>query len=766
MRHYRQMTMRELRHFAYQLIVVCLAFSFAAAYEPVPTGDHRYGYLSPVDGSLQFYHVYVPASYDPTHPTPVVFSLHGFGGRTGPAGDGWRGRWADASTWLLVRPDGRGNQNWDGIGEDDIFHVLADMRLSTPDHPAFNVDGDRLYAEGGSMGGHGAFRLATRHAGTFAAVAPVAGWTTHSEFYRHWYDTSSSDLGGGYTDPARVSLLETASSLNQAENALWCPMFVTYDLNDGVNPPRNARDMVRRIRGAGGVHVTALEGRGGHCGSYDIEKNLRFFRGKTLNRWPRTVRLTTNTLRHNRAHWMTIDRLRVLNQWARVEAAVDKQRITVTCRNILAFGLDLDSELVDMDAPVAIQIDGREPIKAKPGPHLSFEARLNDHLGIAEWALVDQPGWNASPGEIRKTHALAGPIDDAFRSRFTVIYGAQPGSRRVMAGTDRDDALRFAAEWNGWMTLHWGNQQPADQRRTDWWRQPYPFRPGSHVHPDTLLVTPLPDTDFTLESLPDDRNLVLFGDPGSNWIMAHLAERLPIQVAHDGATGVRVQCGARVYSGDYVNYFFIAPNPLAPRHYVVMARGHLSSVIDANRSGARQVGKDLEALPFYWPDYVIWDARRQPGPTVQAPLRYLPDTFLDAGYFGADWQLCRSAPVPRISVEGEKVRWRNSLHSPARVRISANAIPGGFGVAGIEYKVNEGVWNPYREPLSVSADGSVTVSARARCDNGQYVYLPHGSTVRGVAAPGNMSEERRISFELREGRSVWNRFKGLFGGDE
>ena len=154
--------MRKLPNFAFPLIVTCLAFAVAAAYEPVPTGDHRYGYLSPVDGSLQFYHVYVPAFYDPTQPTPVVFSLHGFGGRTGPAGGGLHGRWADANAWLLVRPDGRGNQNWDGIGEDDIFHVLADMRRSTPDHAAFNIDGERLYAEGFSMGGHGAFRLATR----------------------------------------------------------------------------------------------------------------------------------------------------------------------------------------------------------------------------------------------------------------------------------------------------------------------------------------------------------------------------------------------------------------------------------------------------------------------------------------------------------------------------------------------------------------------------------------------------------------------------
>ena len=410
-----------------------------------------------------------------------------------------------------------------------------------------------------------------------------------------------------------------------------------------------------------------------------------------------------------------------------------------------------------MSSTVMVQVGGCEPVEAQARPRLFFEARLDDQLGLAGWELVD-----SCTNALRKTHELAGPIDDAFRSRFTVIYGAQPGSRRAAAGLDRDDALRFAAEWNGWMTLHWRNQRPPGKRRRDWWRQPYPFRPGPHVHPDTLLVTPRPDTDFTLATLPRDRNLVLFGDPGSNWIISHLAERLPIRVACRGQDGVRVRCGPRSYCGDHVNYFFVAPNPLAETHYVVLARGYLSSRIDADRHGARQVGKDLEALPFYWPDYVIWDARREPGPTVQAPLRYLPDTFLDAGFFGEDWQLCRDAPLPRITVEGKKVRWGDAWYSPARVHIAANAVPGGFGVAGFEYRLNDGAWTEYRRPFPGAADGPVTISARARCNNGQYVYMPHGNTVRGVASPGNMSDECRMSLELRERKSLWRRLSALF----
>ena len=70
---------------------------------------------------------------------------------------------------------------------------------------------------------------------------------------------------------------------------------------------------------------------------------------------------------------------------------------------------------------------------------------------------------------------------------------------------------------------------------------------------------------------------------------------------------------------------------MPPTRYVVVSRGYLSSDIDPSVYTAWNVGKDLEALPFYWPDYVVWDARSEPAPTVQTPLKYLPDAFLDAG---------------------------------------------------------------------------------------------------------------------------------------
>ena len=481
---------RLIRGALLPLCVVLLGVSWARAYEVARPGNRLCYYLSPVDGSRQPYYVYVPDSYDPRRSTPVVFSLHGFGGRTGPAAGGWRARWADAHTWLIVRPDGRGNQNWDGIGEDDIFCVIRDLGETTPYHPAFNVDTTRLYAEGGSMGGHGCFRLATRYPGTFAAVAPVAGWSKFEEFYPHWYDAKDAPRFSAYVDPARRPVLETASSVRQAGNAKWCWMYTTYDVNDGVNPPHNATDVVNAVRGAGGVWFGTKRGSAGHCGSYSSEHNYRFFRDKTVEAWPKTVSYTTNTIRHNRGHWVTVDRLHVQNRWARVEARVEGQDIAVKTGNLLAFSLDLGEQLLDMAEPVTVCVDDASSIQTPAQPRLAFAARLDEGNAISGWELLGEAEGEVEtevetkteaedetpPPGSRKTHDLPGPIDDAFRSRFVVIHGAQPGSPRGRAGVDLRDAQQFAAEWNSWMTLHWGGERPPGHRRGDWQRPPYPFR--------------------------------------------------------------------------------------------------------------------------------------------------------------------------------------------------------------------------------------------------------------------------------------------------
>ena len=61
-------------------------------------------------------------------------------------------------------------------------------------------------------------------------------------------------------------------------------------------------------------------------------------------------------------------------------------------------------------------------------------------------------------------------------------------------------------------------------------------------------------------------NLILWGDPSSNAVLARIAARLPIRWDRDGT----ILAGGKTYPAGTSVPVFLYPNPLAPSHYVVV----------------------------------------------------------------------------------------------------------------------------------------------------------------------------------------------------
>jgi len=125
------------------------------------------------------YTLFVPDSYDPLVPTPLVFGLHG-GGRGGADGKlvVGSGREAmpfyrdlcDRRGWICVCPTAVVG-GWGQRENDDLVDaVLEEIQL------LYNVDENRIYLTGHSMGGGGSWAQGRRLAGTWAAVAPTASF--------------------------------------------------------------------------------------------------------------------------------------------------------------------------------------------------------------------------------------------------------------------------------------------------------------------------------------------------------------------------------------------------------------------------------------------------------------------------------------------------------------------------------------------------------------------------------------------------------------
>ncbi len=133
------------------------------------------------DGRDRSYRVYVPASYDPTQPTPLVLSLHGFA--SNPRQQEGFSNWdmlADAEGFVVVYPAGTGfPQRWNSGLFDQAEDAVNDVQFLSEliDQVATDlcIDLSRVYINGLSNGGGMSYRFACEMADKVAAFGGVAG---------------------------------------------------------------------------------------------------------------------------------------------------------------------------------------------------------------------------------------------------------------------------------------------------------------------------------------------------------------------------------------------------------------------------------------------------------------------------------------------------------------------------------------------------------------------------------------------------------------
>jgi hypothetical protein len=185
---------------------------------------------------------------------------------------------------------------------------------------------------------------------------------------------------------------------------------------------------------------------------------------------------------------------------------------------------------------------------------------------------------------LHKRHGLQGPIDDAFMDSFIFV---------IPSGTPMNDKV------GSWVA---SEQQHAIEH----WRKQ--FRGEARV---------IKDTELTPEQIANS-NIVLWGDPQSNQVLAKIADKLPLQWSSKG-----LNFANKDYSADQFVPVLIYPNPLNPERYVVLNSSFTFREYDY-LNNARQVAK--------LPDYAIVDL------SVPPNSRY-PGKIADAGFFDEQWKL-------------------------------------------------------------------------------------------------------------------------------
>ncbi|MEI8242172.1 MAG: prolyl oligopeptidase family serine peptidase [bacterium] len=203
----------------------------------VRPGVRLEAYLSVTDDSAQPFLRYLPAGYSPTGSPPLVVFLHGYNPGMELVDDPYipaaLGRIADETGACLVAPFGRGNTDYQGIGEQDVIRVIDEMQAR------YGTDPRRVVLAGHSMGGLGVWCIGARHPDRFNGLLPVSG---RGDFYT-WHSLKPADL-----PPWQRRLVDTQFAAAWAPNLTHLAVLAWHGMQDDLVTFREGRAIFARIQ--------------------------------------------------------------------------------------------------------------------------------------------------------------------------------------------------------------------------------------------------------------------------------------------------------------------------------------------------------------------------------------------------------------------------------------------------------------------------------------------------------------------------------------
>jgi hypothetical protein len=556
----------------------------SAGQSPWTSGKKQiHAYYSAVDGSVQPYAITLPESYDPHKPTRLYVWLHGrqnntteseflFAQQTFRPGNPPVADNGQIQLDCFGRINGAG---WHWAGEADVFEAIAAVEKRFP------IDEKRILIRGFSQGGEGAWHVALHHPDRFAAAEIGAGtWSRRSQMpglepyqlavLKIWENMEEWALNAfnlplaGHDGDAdtQISSIPGPPPGTPSRGQLESSLRARAQLEKEGFPAEGEPDFFH-MKGTPDIFLISQST--GHGTSPLVRQRLDAF----LKEWgdkgqssPDHIRFLTYTTRYNRDYWVTIDALDRLYERADIDARRDDSGYTIQTHNIARL------TLTEMQHAREIQIDGQH-VKIKSAPSITLEK------SAGTWKAA-----KSAMSGLHKQHALQGPIDDAFLDPFLLV---RPTGTPWNAAVN-DQALRSLKHFD----RLWGKY----------------FRGHPFVKDDK---------DVTAADMAK-YHVVLFGDPGSNTLIAKMLAKLPVKWTRETVT-----LAGKPYPASENFPAMIYPNPLHPGKYVVLNTG--LTIPDREYNGDYGMPQ--------WGDYAIVK--------VKADAE-VPD-LVTAGLFDEHWQL-------------------------------------------------------------------------------------------------------------------------------
>lgn len=388
--------------------------------QKLPSGPQVLTFFSDADDTEQPYGLYLPENYDPQKQYPLVIMLHGAGsnhrlslrrvfgksnaqGETDVEATRYFPEWKDVD-YIVASPYARGTAGYQGIPENDVYDVLADVKKR------FSIDEDRIYLTGLSMGGGGTLWIGLTRPDIWAAIAPVC--------------------------PAPPKGAEEL-----AGNALNYPVHIFQGGADPVVKPEGTRAWVKRFEELD-TQINYAEYPGvqhdSWVNAYEGGFIFNYFNNFRRNRYPDRVRFASSQYKYNHAYWVHFDQL-TPGTLAKIDAKfTGPNRLEIATSDLDAFTLNLSGHpKFQKDKSIEITIDGKK-VKVQANDGLS----LSKQKGKWVAARYEAPATAKKPG-------AEGPIFAAFSNRHVYVYGTQgnPSPEELQA---RREIATQAANWSAY----------------------------------------------------------------------------------------------------------------------------------------------------------------------------------------------------------------------------------------------------------------------------------------------------------------------------
>lgn len=501
-------------------------------------------YRSRIDASVQPYAVTLPVGYgkdpsrkwrldvvlhgrDPTL-TEVKF-LHRFNGDQPAPKD---------QAFVQVDVYGRGNNAYRWAGETDVFETLdalfqSERIFGREQH----LDPSRVVLRGFSMGGAGTWHLGLHWPSRWCLIGPGAGFTD-----THRYLTK---LANPLPYP-QEECLRIYDAIDYAENAFDVPIVAYSGARD---PQKKAADsMEERLKtlGLGMTHLVAPEVEHSFPAAWQAKAETLYAKFAKEGRpaYPPKVRFVTYTLKYPACNWVEIMGMDRHYDKAFVDAERTATGFNVKTANVRVLHLTLPDGVIDAQS---IAVDGQElmvrPWANQAGPLHVYLARKD-----GRWtAVLPQRLITDRTQRPQKVNGLTGPIDDAFTDAFLCVRGSDKPWHEKTQEYAEANLERFKREW------------------AKFFRGELPVKK---------------DMEVTNEDIAS-RNLILFGDPSSNSLIAQVLDGLPLSWTKSEL----VLNGKKFSPSEHVPVM-IHPNPLNANRYVVLNSGHTFHAADLQGTNA------------------------------------------------------------------------------------------------------------------------------------------------------------------------------------